>query len=479
LRDVVAIGFRRRRLIAYCFFGILLGTVLAVLFVPNQYEANMKILVKHERVDPVVTAEKSGVVGIFAPPAVTEEEMNSEVELIHSNDLLEQVVVACGLDRRSSPRSAWFPTPEALRIPKAIERLKGKLIVNPITKSDLIAVTYRDRDPQMAAAVLKTLGNLYLAKHLAVNRPPGEFEFFAQQADRYQKELQDAEQRLAGFGRDQGTVAAQAERDIALQKVSDLEAILRQTQAAAAAQTERISNLRAQIASTPPRLSTQARTSDNGQLLQNLKSTLLNLELKRTELLAKFAPGYRPVQEVEAQIAQTQERIAAEEKSPVREDTTDQNPTYLWLSEELAKAKAELPTLQASAASIEGSLRAYRERITLLDQKGFVQQDLSRSAKSAEESYLLYVNKREEARISDALDSKRISNVVIAEAATVPALPVNSPLLLMLLGGLLATSVSAGLAFTAEYFDPSFRTPDEVKQVLDVQVLAAIPKNGH
>jgi uncharacterized protein involved in exopolysaccharide biosynthesis len=240
-----------------------------------------------------------------------------------------------------------------------------------------------------------------------------------------------------------------------------------------------INNLQAQIASTPPRLTTQLRTSDNGQLLENLKSTLLNLELRRTDLLEKYDPSYRPVQELEREIAQTKERIAAEEKAPVREDTTDQNPTYLWLNEELAKAKAELPTLQASAASIERSLRAYRERITALDQKGFVQQDLTRASKSAEESYLLYVNKREEARISDALDRKRISNVVIAEAATVPALPVNSPWVLMLLGGLLATSVSAGLAFTAEYFDPSFRTPDELKQVLDVQVLAAIPKNGH
>ena len=51
------------------------------------------------------------------------------------------------------------------------------------------------------------------------------------------------------------------------------------------------------------------------------------------------------------------------------------------------------------------------------------QDDLVRDVKTAEDNYLLYLRKREEARISDALDSKRIVNVSIAEAATVPALP--------------------------------------------------------
>ena len=45
------------------------------------------------------------------------------------------------------------------------------------------------------------------------------------------------------------------------------------------------------------------RNSDNPQLLEQLKSTLLNLELKRTDLLTKYEPTYRLVQEVDQQIA--------------------------------------------------------------------------------------------------------------------------------------------------------------------------------
>ena len=117
----------------------------------------------------------------------------------------------------------------------------------------------------------------------------------------------------------------------------------------------------------------------------------------------------------------------------------------------------------------------YRE---LLDQKDIEQQDLIRTAKAKEANYLLYLNKREEARISDALDTQRIANVAIAEAATVPALPVHPRWLFVLLGILFAILVSAGAAFVADYFDASFRTADEVEAFLDTPVFAAMPNHA-
>lgn len=474
LRDIVAVGFRRRRLILLTFLGIFLGAIVVAVAGGAKYEAQMKILVRHRRVDPVVstTPESASVV----QPAVSEEEINSEVELIKSHDLIEQVAADCGLDKvKRHFWSNWFPAPEALRLPKAVARLSNEVKVEPVRKSNLIDVTYRSTDPRMAARVLQTLGNLYLQKHMAVNHPPGQFDFFNQQAEQYRRNLADAEERLVNFGREQA-VAAQSERDILLQKVNDLEVQLTQNQAAIAAQTSRIQALEKQVASTPPRLATQARTSDNGALQEQLKATLLTLQLKRTDLVAKYDPSYRLVQEVDAQIAQTKDAIAAAEKAPVREDTTDQNPTYQWLAGELAKARADLPTLKANAEATATSIRAYRAKILSLDEKGIEQQDLTRTAKADEGNYLLYLNKREEARIADEMDNRRIENVVVAEAATVPALPINSPWMVVLVGGLLASFASAGLAFAAEYLDPSFRTPDEVKEYLNVPVFAAIPR---
>ena len=87
------------------------------------------------------------------------------------------------------------------------------------------------------------------------------------------------------------------------------------------------------------------------------------------------------------------------------------------------------------------------------------QQDLMRTTKAEEDNYLLYLHKREEARISDALDERRILNVAIVEPPVAPALPAHSVVLYFLFAVGLAMAFSVGIAFTTEYFDPTIRTP--------------------
>jgi hypothetical protein len=106
-----------------------------------------------------------------------------------------------------------------------------------------------------------------------------------------------------------------------------------------------------------------------------------------------------------------------------------------------------------------------------------------RTQKANEDNYLLYLKKGEEARIAAALDQNKILNVAIAESPIVPALPTRSAWTFALVGCLLASVVSMGLAITVDYTDRSFRTPSEVSAELNIPVLAAVPyhsngKNG-
>ena len=88
---------------------------------------------------------------------VTEEELNSEIELLQSEDVLRQVVLSNGLDQRKSLREYVFgPMSPEKRIAKATARLQDALQIEPIKKSDLISVTYTSQDPQLAARVLRT-----------------------------------------------------------------------------------------------------------------------------------------------------------------------------------------------------------------------------------------------------------------------------------------------------------------------------------
>jgi uncharacterized protein involved in exopolysaccharide biosynthesis len=260
-----------------------------------------------------------------------------------------------------------------------------------------------------------------------------------------------------------------------LQKLNDFSATLESTRAEMASTEQRIRDLEKQLGTTPDRLTTQVRESDDAQTLEKMKSTLMTLELKRTELLTKYQPSYRLVQEVDKQIADTHASIEAEQSKPLKEQTIDQNSTYTWIRTELAKAKSDYSALQARAAATQTIVGIYQTNARDLEDKGLIQQDLLRTAKANEENYLLYLRKQEEARMAEALDERRILNVAIAERPNVPLVPTNSPVIFALVGILLSATVSLGVVFAMEYMDSSFRTPSEVAAELNIPVLASVP----
>ena len=106
LRDVAAVLFRQRRLLIASFAVILAAAVvLSGAFSPS-YKAEMEILVRHGRVDPVVTSQ-SNTPQQMLQEEITESELNSEVELLNSQDLLRKVVLAN--DLQTEWRS-WLPS---------------------------------------------------------------------------------------------------------------------------------------------------------------------------------------------------------------------------------------------------------------------------------------------------------------------------------------------------------------------------------
>lgn len=478
LRDLLTIGFRHKRSFLLCFCGIFAGSLVAMFTVPPTYESKSQILVTRERVDPVVSAEKSNPLQLRED--VTEEEINSEAALITSEDVLRKAVVDSDLQNRKSKLSfLFYGRSQEGKVANAVDKLRAHLVVEPLKKTNIIRLTYSAHDPKVAALVLNNVVNAYVEKHVSIHRPAGQLAFFDEETNRYKQELDQAEGQLKSFSQEQGGVAPQVSRDITLQKLNEFAASLESTRAEMAATEKKIANLEQQAGATPDRLTTSVRETDDGAVQQQLKSTLLSLELKRTELLTKYQPGYRLVQEVDKQIADTRASITAEESKPLKEQTTDRNPTYAWINEELAKAKSDYSALQARAAATQAIVAVYQSKAHKLEETGLVQQDLLREAKANEDNYLLYLHKREEARIEEALDRTRILNVGMVEQPTVPVAPVRSALLFSFVGFLLAMTVSIGLVFTQEYLDSSFRTPAEVLSELRIPVLASVPLYGN
>jgi uncharacterized protein involved in exopolysaccharide biosynthesis len=476
VRDLLAVVFRQRRPALVCFILIFLAVVLYGLIAPP-YQSEMKVLVRRGRVDPVVTSTPSQAE--FEREGVTEEELNSEVELLHDDEILRTVVRHAGL---ISEGQSWFWSllgdNEDRQLARAVRRIDKRLTVEAVKKATLITVSYKSSDPAQAAKVLHSLAGAYLERHEQLHRPSGEFKFFDQQVVQSRSGLEEAQLQLMKFGADQGVTSAALERDMTLQKLNQADADARQTQVLIAATTERAQALEKKLTSLPERITTLMRDSDNPQLMEKMKARLLELQLNRTQLLGKYEPAYRPVQELDQEIAETKASIAAEDESPIRERTSDQDPDHEWAKAELLKTQVELNELGAHAAAENILLGHYRETASQLGDRAIEQERLLHDVKAAEEKYLLYLNKREEARIGDALDQGGILNVTIAEQPTVPALPQMSALGFGFLGLLGAGTMSITLAFVTDYLNPGFRTPDEIVAYLGSPVLASLPRKS-
>src|SRR5437588_3741753 len=184
VRDFIAVVFRHRRLVTLSFLGIFLAAVVAALVLPDQYEAQMEILVNRDRGNPVVSPA-APVQTDYTPADVTEEELNSEVQLLQSRDLLETIVRDCHLYKPSlldllvarvvpslsAEAANRAAQPDPRQVAKAVAKLAKQLDVQVVKRSHVIGVAYETPDAQLSARVLNELEKLYLAKHATVHRP--------------------------------------------------------------------------------------------------------------------------------------------------------------------------------------------------------------------------------------------------------------------------------------------------------------------
>ena len=479
LRDGASALFRRRGLVLFTFLAVVLGTAIVTWWLPNKYESRMKILVKNQRVDVAITPEATGGAPVGVDTDVSENEINSEIELLTSTDLLTQVAKDTGLGQ-AGPASFWRkPIPEAERIEKAATDLAKDLVITPVKKANVISISYSANSSEVAAAVLKRLGDLYLEKHLKLHHPTGASDFFKEKADQYETQLHDSEKQLTNFQQDNKLVVLAQQKDLTLQRTAEAKAKLLESETAFNEATNRIKRIEQQLATTPKRIVTQSKSIPAQYSAERLNTMMVELQNRRTQLLTKFRPDDRLVREVDAQIRTTREALARAESQTATEQQTDLNPLRQTLETEYSRARLEQTGAQARRDTLAAQLRDYEGELRKLEGDTTRHDDLQRQKKEAAENYQLYAKKREEARIADELDRQKITNVSIAEAPTVPRIPSspNRPLNL-LLGVFVATFLSLGTVFSAEMLGSTVHTARQLEALTGATVLATVPENS-
>jgi len=503
--------YRRKLLIVSIFLLVVIAGMTATMLITPKYEATMSLLVSRDRIDPQITStDKTAEI---TQATISDEEFNSELELLQSIEVVTAVVKELDLVKDQKPKrdnaiGEWrgkiktalydLTSAKALKeedagidsesvdvaLERAVNRVSSNLDVEPTKKSRIIKVTYTDTDPMRAKRTLEALYRKFVDLHVDLNARGEAGEVFDQQTGKFDQQLNEATNKLKEFDTQNGVIGADisTQQGLLQKQLSDTQAQVNATRTQIGETVERIASLKSKIAAEPEQIQT-GFVSKYVPAIDRMKEELSQLEQQRTQLLQKYQPNSRFVRENQERIDQLKKTLAAETANPPQERSFAINELRRRLEAELYEAQTNLVSLKDREKTLSVQTAKLSGEVTHLNTKTIERTSLERNRSVSEEAYLLYQKKARENDIGEVLNKEQIMNFALVDSPrTDGEKKTPKPLLNFLI--LLAVGSMAGLAgaiivdrLTSVGEDHDLVSlPHQIESRLDLPLLASIPQ---
>jgi uncharacterized protein involved in exopolysaccharide biosynthesis len=470
MRQVVEAAFRHRRLWFLVAIMVFSAAVAYTLLRPRQYRSEMDILVQNTRGDEQITPNR--VNGTITINEVTEEQINSEIQMLQSASLANMVV-----DPQWNNRQPGSLTRDQYRAhDKAVDNFEKHLSVELIRKSNVIHVTYVASDPKSANDALNQLLQAFLAKQREIAQPPGTAKFFADEAARYKDQLDQAQQQLAEYQQQHGIVSLNDTEQNNDREINDAETDLRNTDAQISELTQQIGTETHQLKGIPDRQATQQRIIPNDYSVERLNTMLAELENERTSLLTKFTPQDRMVQEIDKKIADTKAALASAKQMTSQETSSDVNPVWQSVTGSIIQGESQRQALRAKESALKQQIAGLQSHLSSVEGSTVAFTTLRQKVTDLENNYQLYTQKADEAGMADAMNENRLLNVAVQQNPTYSVVPFRpKPVVDTILGGFTAIFLACFMVFFAEVGRDTIANAGELERVSRFPVFATVP----
>ena len=302
-----------RKLLIFSVFSLVVITGMFTTFlITPKYEATMSILVSRDKIDPQISSSDKN--GEITQTAISDEEFNSELELIKSIEVITGVVAELDLVNDHKPKEdTWLdklrgriksstydlvtkvsaksdetidPADHDFSIEKSVNRIESRLDVVPIKKSRIIKVTYMDTDPIRARKTLEKLYEKYVDLHVRINDKPEAEQVFKEQTDRFNQKLNATTNEIKQFDVQNGVTGTEigTQRELLLKQLYETQAHASATQTEIAETEQRITALTTKINTMPEQIQTSSVSKYVGAL-DGMKEEMVKLERQRTDLM--------------------------------------------------------------------------------------------------------------------------------------------------------------------------------------------------
>ena len=459
IRDIVGMLARHRLLLVrWTVIGMAVG-LLVTLVQPQIYQATARVAV--DRIPPEVILSQGFT---SQQPAVLPD--NTEPG---SMDAPTVVALAKGVAVRDGAAAKLAPVVGARSAQAALK--PGRLIVEAIPFTTLVAIHARNRDPRVAVATANALAASLIDTELQGRRRrlSDMRQTISRQLGVAEARLTADEEALAAFEAQHVDVQSSQQTAPSLAKLAELRAELVDVQ------TQR-SEAEARIAATRDRLSQQTKVTPvkwvQSPLIAKLESDLANEQIELSGLSQQFTPKYPAVADVLAKIDETKRRLSAEMARSMQPGEYGLDPVYEKLFQELRQDEVTVAALTARERGLSAAIGQYEHIAQGLPAQTLERVRLSRDAKDAEQVYQILSDRLHQVRVAEASVGSTVRVVDPAVAGN----PLWSRWLRLAAGALLGMGFGLGAVLVKEQVNDPLRSAEDAERLLDLPVLGAIPR---
>jgi uncharacterized protein involved in exopolysaccharide biosynthesis len=472
-REVLSILFKEWRKLAGVFLGLALLVIGWSYTLTPYYEASTRLLIKSGREFQVRSDPTQPVASV--PSATKQEIVNSEIQILTSRDLVEAVINKVGVDRLYPETVGWFSwlrSGGAAADPAVMEAAVRKFFADfkaaPVELADVIEVTYRNPDHDIAVQTLNTMVELYQQKHALMFSDP-RYKFLEQQTKQYENQLDAITGKVTEIKNGKSLFDVDAQRAKLLDDRASTNTILQQLRSQSVDAHQRVDFLQARLKSTPALVPAGTSQAD---VVEQAKARLLDLQVKAQQLRERYVGNVKPLQDTEQEMASVRQFIGGAGGKA----WTQRNTAYDDMVVALNRALADAAPLDQQIALRTTQAAAIDERLRSLEAGAKELEDSQRERRTLEELVHTYRARYEEARMTEDLDKGNVVSVSVVQKPSAPARPAGPRHLPYGLAGLLIGIVGAsGMLIYLLVFRETLITVESVERIIGVPVLASVP----
>ncbi|MCM8595421.1 XrtA system polysaccharide chain length determinant [Accumulibacter sp.] len=470
LRQVTAVlrGMWRRRWLGVIVAWVVgVASVVAVLAIPDKYEASARIYVDTQSIlRPLMS-------GLVTQPNMDQQVMMLSRTLI-TRPNVEKLIRMADLDlkiRSKEDRDALAET------------LMSSLKINNTTRDNIYTITYRDTQPESAKRVVQSLVSIFVESNLGDARKDTESarKFLDKEIAAYEKRLEEAEARLKDFKlRNLGTQGTDGKDH--LSRMSAAAAQIEETQLALREAEQTRDAIRRQIVGDEPsRSSGAAQQSIAGLSVPEIDARIDAVQRNLDAMLLRYTEQHpdvistrRVIKELEEQ---KREELAARRKTALTDpaSSVNTNPVSQRLKMALAEAEAKVAALRTRLAEYQARYSRLAESGKMMPQIEAEFAQLNRDYEINKKNYEQLVQRRESASMGSEMESTAGVDFRLIDPPRVSPKPV-APNRTLFLPLTLLLAVAAGIAasFAASQLRPVFFESRSLREACGLPLLGTV-----